>query len=65
MLDAIKIIFNGLWGILSCRIPVTSSTLFYNGVSVAPISFTLWQYFLFIIIVTVIFKLFISKGVGA
>ncbi|ACL20731.1 hypothetical protein Dhaf_2705 [Desulfitobacterium hafniense DCB-2] len=51
MLQALEIIFNGVWDILSNTIPVSST-----------ISFTLWQYFLFILIVIVLIRQLFGRG---
>lgn len=45
MLGAFPIIFNGVWSILSVNIPIANN-----------INFTLWQFFMFIIIVGILLK---------
>lgn len=45
MLDAIRIMIDGVWSLLCISIPISST-----------ISFTLWQYSFFIILVTVTVK---------
>ena len=69
MLEAFRIIINGVWAILCITIPISSKTYTYvdqyTGITkTAPsISFTLWQYFLFMIIVGIMIRLIIGQVV--
>lgn len=51
MLEAIKILINGVWGIVSVQIPVSET-----------ISFTIWQYFTFIIMGCITIKHLMNRG---